>query len=144
LRPTTSSATAATLFAMLYLLRDDYPRAKHYLEIGIALNTKTNFTLYNEVRNRYVEAVYYYLTGDWDYTMTLTHRALQYLRDKHIGLNNHIVGYYFKIIEASIEFYEKDTPFWRKLEEKYKALTLSAEGLFGLLLKKVRATEKKG
>lgn len=142
LRPTTSSATAATLFAMLYLLTEDYPKAKHYLDIGISLNCKTNFTLYNEVRNRYVETLYYYFTDDWDYTMTLTHRALQYLRDKHIGLKNHIFGYYFKIIEASVEYHSKGTPFWRKLEEKYKALTVPSEGLFGLLIKKVRATER--
>ena len=142
LRPTTGSATAATLFALLYLLTEDYPKAKHYLDIGISLNTKANFTLYNEVRNRYVEALYYYFIGDWEYTMTLTHRALQYLRDKHIGLKNHIFGYYFKIIEASIENHSKGTPFWHKLEEKYKVLTVPSEGLFGLLLKKVRFTTK--
>ncbi len=143
LRPTTTSATAATLFAILYLLTADYPKAKHYLDIGIKLNTKGNFTLYNEVRNRYIEAAYYYLIGDWEYTMTLTHRALQYLRDKHIGLNKHIFGYYFKIIEASVEYYSKDTPFWRKLEEKYNVLTVPSEGLFGILLKKVRSTSRK-
>jgi tetratricopeptide (TPR) repeat protein len=144
LKPTTASATAGTLFALLYLLTGDYPKAKHYLDIGIKLNMRDNFTLYNEVRNRYIESAYYYLTGDWDYTMTLTHRALQYLRDKHIGLNKHPFGYYFKIIEASIEYHAKGTPFWRKLEEKYKLLTLPAEGTFGLLLKKIRSTSKKG
>jgi tetratricopeptide (TPR) repeat protein len=144
LRPTTASATAARLFAILYLLTGDYPKAKHYLDIGIKLNTKSNFTLYNEVRNRYIEAAYYYLTGDWEYTLTLTHRALQYLRDKHIGLNKHIFGYYFKIIEASIEYHSKGTPFWHKVEERYKALTVPAEGLFGILLKRMRATARKG
>jgi tetratricopeptide (TPR) repeat protein len=143
LRPTSASATAATLFALLYLLTGDYIKAKEYLDIGIKLNTRGNFTLYNEVRNRYVEAAYYYLTGDWEYTMTLTHRALQYLRDKHIGLNKHIFGYYFKIIEASVEYHSKGTPFWRKLEEKYKALTVPSEGLFGLLLRRMRSTARK-
>jgi hypothetical protein len=143
LRPTTTSATAATLFAVLYLLTEDYRKAKHYLDIGISQNTKTNFTLYNEVRNRYVEAAYYYLTGDWEYTMTLTHRALQYLRDKHIGLNNHLFGYYFKIIESSVEYYSKDTPFWRKVDEKYQLLTVPSEGLFGILIKRIRSTDRK-
>lgn len=141
-RPTTAAATAATLFAVLYLFNGDYPKSKHYLNIGIELNTKTNFTLYNEVRNRYVEAIYYYLIGDWDYTLTVTHRALQYLRGKHIGLNKHIFGYYFKIIEASIEFYSQGTPFWHKFEEKYKILISPAEGLFGKLLQKIRSTPR--
>ncbi|MEP7235890.1 MAG: hypothetical protein ABI778_11405, partial [Ignavibacteriota bacterium] len=143
LRPTTTSATAATLLAILYLFQDDVVSAKKYLDIGMELNTKNNFTLYNEVRNRYVEAAYYYFVGEWEYTMTLTHRALQYLRDKHIGLNTHPFGYYFKLIEATIELRSKGTPYWRKLEEKYKILDTPAEGLFGLLIRKIRASAKK-
>lgn len=142
LRRTTASATAATLFAVLYMLSGDYVKAKHYLDIGIELNVKTNFTLYNEVRNRYVEAAYYYLTGDWDYTLELTNRGLQYLRSRHIGLNKHIFGYYFKIIEASVRFYSQGIPFWHKFEEKYKLLTSPAEGLFGKLIQKIRTSPK--
>lgn len=142
LRPTTTSATAATLFAVLYLFTGDYPKAKQYLDIGLELNSKKNFTLYNEVRNRYIEAIYYYLIGDWDFTQTVTHRALQYLRGKHIGLNKHVFGYNFKIIDATIEYYSQGTPFWHKFEDKYKVLTSPAESLFGKLLQKVRSTPR--
>ncbi|MDP4235543.1 MAG: hypothetical protein Q8919_03750 [Bacteroidota bacterium] len=143
LRPTTASATAASLFAILFLLTGDFPNAKKYLDLGLQLNTKSNFTLYNEVRNRYIEAAYYYLIGDWDYTLELSHRAMQYLRGKHLGLNKHIFGYNFKIIEASIKYYSKDIPFWHKLEEKFKVLTAPAEGLFGKLLELIRDTPRR-
>ncbi len=142
LRPTSASATAATLFSILYLLSGDYAKAKHYLDIGIELNVKTNFTLYNEVRNRYVETAYHYLMGDWDYTLELTNRGLQYLRSRHIGLNKHLFGYNFKIIEASIKYYTQGLPFWHKFEEKYSLLILPAEGLLGKLLKKIRTTPR--
>jgi len=143
LRPTTTSATAATQFAMLYLFTDNYPKAIHYLEIGMKLNVKTNFTLYNEVRNRLVESVYYYLIGDWTHVTNLTARAMQYLYGHRIGLNKHIFGYNFKIIEASVANFSNGKPFSAKLEAKYKELTLAKEGLFGLLLKKVRQSPKK-
>ncbi len=142
LRPTSTSATAATLFSILYLLSGDYSKAKHYLDIGIEMNGKTNFTLYNEVRNRYVETAYYYLTGDWDYTMELASRGMQYLRSRHIGLNKHLFGYNFKVIEASVKFYSQGLPFWHKFEEKYKLLIMPAEGLLGKLLKKIRTTPR--
>ena len=139
---TTASATAATLFAIMYLLSGDFPKAKEYLDIGMELNAKINFTLYNEVRNRYVEAAYYYLTGDWDYTLELSNRALQYLRSKHIGLHKHPFGYYFKIIESSVSYYSEGEPFWHKFEDKYKMLNTPAEGLFGKLMVKIRQTPK--
>jgi hypothetical protein len=142
LRPTTTSATAATQFAMLYLFTDNYKKALHYLEIGMKLNVKTNFTLYNEVRNRLVESIYYYLIGDWTHVTNLTTRAMQYLYSHRIGLNKHIFGYNFKIIEASIAYHSNNKPFTPKLEAKYKELTLSKEGLFGLLIKKVRQLSK--
>jgi hypothetical protein len=142
IRRTTASATAATLLAILYLFTEDYPKAKKYLDIGFELNTRTNFTLYNEVRNRFIQAAYFYLTGDWDYTLELTNRALQYVRTKDIGLNKHIFGYNFKIIEASVAFYAEGTPFWHKFEEKYSILTSPAEGLFGKLLQKIRSTPR--
>ena len=140
--PTTTSATAASLFAILYLFTGDYAKAKEYLDIGVELNMRSNFTLYNEVRNRYIEAVYYYLIGDWDMTQTVTHRALQYLRGKHIGLNKHVFGYNFKIIDATIEYYSHGIPFWHKFEKKYNVLISPAEGLFGKLLQKVRSTPR--
>ncbi len=140
LEPTSVSATAATLFAIYYIFTDNYPKAKEYLDIGMALNTKDNYTLYNEVRNRYVEAVYYYLIYDWYYTITVCERALQYLRSKGMALSEHSFGYFFKIIEASIEFYEHGTPFSEELEAKYDDLSSPKEVLFGLLLQKVRNT----
>jgi hypothetical protein len=141
-RPTTTSATAATLFALLYLFMEQYPKAYKYLEIGVHLNTKTNFTLYNEVRNRLVEAAYYYFMGDWTHTTNLTARGMQYLYTYRIGLNKHPFGYNFKIIDASVAYHSHGKAFSPKLEAKFKELTLPKEALFGLLLKKIRATSK--
>jgi len=143
LRPTSASATAATLFAILYLFTEDYAKAADYLQIGMKLNTKTNFTLYNEVRNRYVETVLYYLTGDWTHAATLATRTMQYLYSRHIGLNNHTFGYFFKIIEATMANLSSGKKFPKKLELKYKELTAAKEGLFGLLLKKVRTPKER-
>jgi len=68
---------------------------------------------------------------------------MQYLYSHRIGLNKHIFGYNFKIIEASVAFHSNTKSFSAKLEAKYKELTLSKEGLFGLLIKKVRQSPKK-
>jgi hypothetical protein len=138
LRPTTASATAASLLAVLYLFTGDHRKSYHYLKIGMVLNRKGNFTLYNEVRNRYIEAMYYYLTDDWSHSSNLISRTMQYLYSRHIGLNKHNFGYFFKVIEASMAYVSQGKRFPKKLESKYKELTLPKEGLFGLLLKKVR------
>jgi hypothetical protein len=139
---TSASASAATLFCILYLFSDNYSKAAHYLSISMKLNVKTNFTLYNEVRNRYIETILAYLTGDWTYAHTLNDRAVQYLYGKGIGLNNNKFGYYFKIVDSIIIYYSQGKPFRKKIEDKYKELTVPNEGLFGLLLKKIRATSK--
>ncbi len=140
LKPTTASATAASQFTILYLLMGNYEKAKEYLDIAMSLNQRTNFTLYNEVHNRYLEAAYFYLIGEWNHTLNITDRGLQYLRGKNLGLHKHIFGYNFMIIKASIAFYTQGEPIWHKFEAKYAQLTLPAEGLFGLLLKKIRTT----
>lgn len=136
--PTSVTISVASLYLILYLITAQYTKAKFYLDLSIKLNTEKNHLVYNEVRNRYLEAVYYYLIGDWAYTPDLCERALHYLRGKGLGLKDNSFGYFFKLIEASIDLHTNNKAFTPELEARYAELTLPQEALFGKLLIEIR------
>ncbi len=136
--PTSVTVAAASLYLLLYLIDGQYAKAKFYLDLSIKLNTEKNHLVYNEVRNRYIEAAYYYLIGDWAYTPDLCERALHYLRGKGLGLKDNSFGYFFKLIEASIDLHTYNKAFTPELEARYAELTLPQEALFGKLLIEIR------
>ncbi|MEI8134069.1 MAG: hypothetical protein WCH46_03190 [bacterium] len=143
LAPSTTSATASCLFAILYLLSGKYDESKKYLDTAFKLNRRTNYTAYNDIRNRIVRAALSYITGDWDETDHTTRTTMTYLYSRDLGLSRHSVGYYFKIIDALIILFKEGKPLSRKNETKFIELTHPKEGLMGLILKKVRATNAK-
>ncbi len=142
--PTSVTIGAASLYLLLFLFDGQYAKAKYYLDLSITLNVGKNHLVYNEVRNRYMEAAYSYLIGDWANTPDLCEGALHYLRGKGLGLKENSFGYFFKLIVASIDLHTNNKAFTPELEARYAELTLPQEVLFGKLLIKIRNGEGQG
>ena len=136
-QPTTAATSGAALFTKLYLLKKDYPKAKKYLNIAISLNTKTNFTLRSELQNRFLEAAYFFLTGDLEYADTICKRARHFLVVRKMGLNNYLFGWYFKYIELLIDRIERGKLLSIEAQEKFLLLTSRKEIIIGKLLQEI-------
>ncbi len=136
---TSVTILVASLYLTMYLLNGQYDDAKYYLDLSLKLNTGKHHLFYNDVRNRFFEAVYYFLIGDWAHTFDVCERALHFLRGRGFGLKENSFGYFFKLVETSIELHTNNKPFTAEFEARYAELTLPQEALFGKLLVKVRS-----
>jgi tetratricopeptide (TPR) repeat protein len=136
-RVSTAPMSGAALFAKLYLLKKEYPKAKKYLDLAINLNRKKNFTLRADLENRFLEAAYYYFIGDLDFAQTICKRARHFLVIRNKGLGKYRFGWYFRYLELVIKHIETGKAIPEEAEEKYKLLTARKEMVIGKLLQEI-------
>ena len=136
-RPSVAPIGGAVLFAKLYLLSKEYPKAKKYLDLAIKLNRKKNYTFRTDIEDRFLEAAYYFLTGDPDFALTICKRARHFLVIRNRGLGKYKFGWYFRYLELVINRIETGKPIPKEAAEKYKLLTARKEMVLGKLLREI-------
>jgi tetratricopeptide (TPR) repeat protein len=141
-QPTTAATNGAALFVKLYLLKKEYHKAKKYLDLAMKLNRGKNFTLRADLQNRFLEAAYYYFTGDLEFAHTICKRARHFLVIRNMGLGTYRFGWYFRYMELMIKHIETGKPIPKEAEEKYKLLTARKEMVIGKLLQEIHQCSK--
>lgn len=107
-------------YGVIALLEQRVPDARKLVEEAFKHNSGKSYAYFTDVRIRFLEVACAYLSGDWQLATALITRALQFIQRKKVRIVNSDFGYYFKFVDAAIQFNETGKPIPKKIIERVK------------------------
>ena len=107
-------------YSVIALLDENIAEARELIDKAYKYNTGKSYAYFTDVRIRFLEVVCAYLSGDWELASTLITRSLQFIQRKKVRIVNSDFGYYFKFVDAAIQYNETGKPMPQRIVERVK------------------------